>query len=51
MTPFDAMMQRTASPSPDAKPARQVRGFTLFEMLVAISVFMVVSALTCRPRG
>jgi len=30
MIPFDTMMQRTASPSPSAKP-RQKRGFTLPE--------------------
>ena len=46
MTPFNTVMRRTASLSPGAKPARQMRGFTLFEMLVAISVFIVVSAIT-----
>jgi prepilin-type N-terminal cleavage/methylation domain-containing protein len=46
MTPLRTMNGRPAPASPHAESARRMRGFTLLEMLVAVSVFLVVSVIT-----
>jgi prepilin-type N-terminal cleavage/methylation domain-containing protein len=46
MAHFRTMSGSTAGSRPGITPARRKRGFTLFEMMVAISIFMVVTAIT-----
>jgi type II secretory pathway pseudopilin PulG len=51
MTPLRTMNESTSSLQPGPAPAKPMLGFTLLEMMVAVSVFMVVSAIAFTSLG
>ncbi len=51
MTPLRTMNESTSSLQPGTVPAKPMLGFTLLEMMVAVSVFMVVTAIAFTSLG